>query len=55
MESKLARQQKEAVARVVHQLTPEQRLNAFLVHCRLVTGLYMAGAAHRSSARQQRS
>jgi hypothetical protein len=52
MDSKLALQQKEALLRTVQQLTPEQRLNAFLAHCRLVTGLYHAGAARRSSTRR---
>ena len=38
MDSKLALQQKESLFRAVRQLTPEQRLNAFLTYCRLVTG-----------------
>jgi hypothetical protein len=55
MDSKLARQQKDAVFRAVQRLTPEQRLNAYLTHCRLVMGLYQAGAARRGSARPQGS
>jgi len=55
MDSKLARQQKEAVFRAVRQLTSEQRLNAFLTHCRLVTGLYQAGAVRRGTTRRQGS
>ena len=55
MDSKLARQQKEAVFRAVRQLTPEQRLNAFLTHCRLVTGLYQAGTVRRGATRRQGS
>lgn len=53
MNSKLALQQKEAVFRAVRQLTPEQRLNAFLTHCRLVTCLYRAGAVQRTTNRRQ--
>ena len=51
MDSKLARQQKDAVFRAVQRLTPEQRLNAYLTHCRLVMGLYQAGAVRRGSTR----
>ena len=55
MDSKLALHQKEAVFRAVRQLSPEQRLNAFLTHCRLVTGLYQAGAVRRGTTRRQGS
>lgn len=53
MHSKLALQQKEAVFRAVRLLTPQQRLDAFLTHCRLVTELYQAGAVQRGSNRRQ--
>jgi hypothetical protein len=55
MESKLALQQKEELFRAARRLTPEQRLNAYLVHCRLVTGLYQAGVVRRGTARRQGS
>ena len=55
MHSKLGLQQKEAVFRAVRQLTPEQRLNAFLAHCRLVTELYLAGAVRRGKTRRHES
>jgi hypothetical protein len=53
MDSKLARQQKDAVFQAVQRLTPEQRLNAYLTHCRLVMGLYRAGAVRRGITRRQ--
>lgn len=55
MDSKLALQQKQALFQAVQRLTPQQRLNAFLVHCRLVTGLHQAGAVRRGSNRRQGS
>lgn len=54
MESKLARQQKSALFEAVQRLTPEQRLEAFLAHCRLLTALYQAGLAQRSTTPRQR-
>ncbi|MBL8200444.1 MAG: hypothetical protein JNK40_05670 [Chromatiales bacterium] len=53
MDSKLALQQKQAQFRALQRLTPQQRLDAFLVHCRLVTSLRQAGAARRGATRRQ--
>jgi hypothetical protein len=50
MESKLATAGKRALVIQVRRLTPEQRLEAFLVHSRLMTELYRAGQRHRSEA-----
>lgn len=52
MESKLAQQQKKALIQTVQRMTPEQRLEAFLVHCRLMTSLYRAGAGKRSPSQR---
>jgi hypothetical protein len=39
MESKLAKAAEWALVEATQRLSPEERLNAFLVHCRLVTEL----------------
>jgi hypothetical protein len=43
MESKLAKDAERALIEATQRLSPEERLNAFLVHSRLVTQLYEAG------------
>jgi hypothetical protein len=43
MESKLAEEAERALIEATQKLCPEERLNAFLEHCRLVTELYEAG------------
>lgn len=48
MESKLARQLRDELLAAMERLTPEERLRAFLAHCRLVSELYEAGRRHRS-------
>jgi hypothetical protein len=35
------------------RLSPEERLNAFLTHCRLMMELYKAGLAARTSSKPQ--
>jgi hypothetical protein len=47
MKSKIATASKRDLLVQVRRLTPEQRLEAFLVHSRLVTELYHAGQRHR--------
>jgi len=42
MQSKLAMQQRLALLAAVRRLTPEQRLDAFLAHSRLMAELYRA-------------
>ena len=55
MQSKLAQQARRALVAATQRLTPEQRLEAFLAHSRLLTELYLAGKTLRSrSARQAR-
>lgn len=53
MESKLAQQQKAALIRAMQRMTPEQRLDAFLTHCRLMMSLYQAGAEQRRSLQRR--
>lgn len=48
MRSKLARESERALLEAMRRLTPEERLNAFLAHNRLVTTLYLAGEQQRS-------
>jgi hypothetical protein len=52
MESKLAREAKEALIAATQRLTPEERLNAFLAHSRLMVALFQAGQQIRSESRQ---
>ena len=55
MESKLAQHGKRALLEATQRLTPEQRLEAFVVHCRLMMELYRAGQEIRSMQAQLRS
>jgi hypothetical protein len=48
MESKVAKEAERALIEASQKLSPEERLNAFLEHCRLVTQLYEAGEKMRS-------
>jgi hypothetical protein len=50
MESKLAKDAERALVAGTQRLSPEERLNAYLAHCRLVTELYEAGKELRASA-----
>lgn len=50
MESKIAQQAREDLIAGTRSLTPEQRLQAFLRHCRLVMKLYRAGQQVRTGA-----
>ena len=43
MESKVAKEAERALIEATQRLSPEERLNAFLAHCRLVMELYEAG------------
>jgi hypothetical protein len=54
MESKLANAAKHAVSSDSRRLTPEGRLEAFLVHTRLMTELYRAGKERRAQAPNRR-
>ena len=49
MESKLAKQAEQALIEATQRLTPEERLNAFLTHCKLVMELYEAGRKMRAT------
>lgn len=52
MESKIATIAERGLVEATQRLSPEERLNAFLVHCRLVTELYEAGEKMRASGPQ---
>jgi hypothetical protein len=54
MESKLAKEAERALVEATQKLRPEERLNALLEHCQLVTQLYEAGQKVRSSDTQRR-
>jgi hypothetical protein len=53
MESKLAKEAERALVEATQRLSPEERLNAFLEHCRLVTELYEAGQKMRAAQSAQ--
>jgi hypothetical protein len=52
MESKLAKEAERELIAATQRLSPEERLNAFLEHCQLVTDLYEAGQKIRTDASQ---
>jgi hypothetical protein len=51
MDSKVARDSRRALIAATLRLTPEERLQAFLRHCRLMMALHRAGQA-RAGERQ---
>ena len=53
MDSKLAEDAELALIEATQRLSPEERLNAFLSHCRFMTELYEAGQALRSGTRPE--
>ena len=54
MESKLAKDAERALIEATQRLSPEERLNAFLAHCRLMAELYEAGQAARADTQRKR-
>jgi hypothetical protein len=54
MESKVAKEAERALIEATQRLSPEERLNAFLEHCRLVTQLYETGQKMRSRPSSQK-
>lgn len=52
MESKLARHARLALVVENQKLTPEERLQAFLAHCRAMMALYEAGQQLRARERR---
>jgi hypothetical protein len=48
MQSKLAKEAERALVEATQRMSPEQRVNAYLAHCRLVTQLYEAGKKLRA-------
>jgi hypothetical protein len=52
MESRLARRAKAALLVANQRLSPEQRLNAFLAHSRLIVAPFNAGKRLRADARR---
>jgi len=55
MESKVAKEAERALVEATQRLGPEERLNAFLTHCRLVMELYETGQKVRSQSAQPQS
>jgi hypothetical protein len=47
MKSRLAQQTEQSLIEAAQRLTPEQRLAAFVTHCRLVDALRRAGEQTR--------
>jgi hypothetical protein len=45
MKSRLAEQARQERQEQERRMTPEQRLQAFMHHCQLMTQLYLAGCA----------
>jgi len=54
VESKLAQQLRQELIAATQALTPEQRLDAFLEHCQLMTELYEAGRRLRAEPDSKR-
>jgi hypothetical protein len=54
MESKLAAQSRHSLLVASQRLTAAQRLDAYLVHCRLMADLHQAGQRMRASVRLRR-
>ncbi len=50
MKSTLAKEAEQALVEATQRLSPEERVNAFLEHCRLVMELYEAGQKLRSGS-----
>jgi hypothetical protein len=50
MESKLAKEAERSLIEATQRLSPEERLNAYLEHCRLMMELYEAGQQMRSQS-----
>jgi hypothetical protein len=56
MDSNLAFQAEQALRDSIQRLTPEERLNAFLMHSQLMMQLYKSGQRHRRQmARSKKS
>ena len=53
MESKLATDARRALLAASQRLTPEERLNAFLAHSRLMLELHEAGKRLRTPAQEK--
>ena len=47
MDSDVRRQAQDALIEAARKLSPEDRLNAFLAHCELMTELYLSGEEAR--------
>lgn len=50
MESRIAKEAERSLIEATQRLSPEQRLNAYLEHCRLVMELYEAEQRLRSQS-----
>ncbi len=54
MESKVAKDAERALVEATQRLSPEERLNAYLAHCRLIVELFEAGQKVHGPAAQRR-
>ncbi len=54
MESKIAIAAERAVIEATQRLVPEERLDAFLVHCRLIMDVQAAGQQARTQPPRRR-
>lgn len=52
MDSKLAQEAERELIAATQRLTPEERLNAYLRHCRLMVKLHEAGERLRQGKKQ---
>jgi hypothetical protein len=55
MKSEVALEAERELIRATQRLTPEQRIDAFLAHCRLVMELHQAGKDRRMRDSGQQS
>jgi len=55
MDSKVANEAEHALVEATQRLSPEEGLNAFLAHCRLVMDLFDAGQKIRASEQRTSS
>lgn len=54
MESQIAKEAERSLIEATQRLSPEERLNAYLEHCRLMMELYEAGRGLHSRPSPQR-
>ncbi len=53
MKSKIMSDTQKELINHCRQMTPEQRLEAFVTHSRLMTEIYLSGQKHRNKTKQE--